>query len=185
MPTMIERNTVAVLFAVLELVSIPSSLGNQSPQGFLPPIQGVVTADLKEINTTMQQGFHTIRQDFQSVSEELQEIQQLLSTILSLHYNPGSSPSHPALSCKEIYDRNTSSSSGYYWLQNRSENIIRAYCDMERTCGGVQGGWMKVTSIDMTNSTHSCPSGLRTLTCLLYTSPSPRDATLSRMPSSA
>ena len=30
-----------------------------------------------------------------------------------------------------------------------------------------------------------CESRLRTYTCLLYTSPSPRDATLSRMPSSA
>ena len=35
---------------------------------------------------------------------------------------------------------------------------------MERTCGGVHGGWMKVASIDMLNSTHSCPSELRTLT---------------------
>ena len=113
---MLGRTTLAFLFAVLELVSIAPSLGNQSPQGFLPPIQGVNAADLKEINSTMQQGFHTIRQDFQSVqqgyqsiNDELQVIQQLLSTILSLYYNPGSTASHPALSCKEIYDRNTSS----------------------------------------------------------------------------
>ena len=30
-----------------------------------------------------------------------------------------------------------------------------------------------------------CPVGLSRKACLLYTSPSPRDATLSRMPSSA
>ena len=175
MPAMLGRNTVTVLFTVLKLVS---SLGNQSPQGFLPPIQGVVTDDLQEINSTVQQGFHTMREGFHSVqqslesvqqgyrnvSDELHDIRQLLSTILSLHYNLGSSPSNPALSCKDVYDRNTSSPSGYYWLQSRSERVILAYCDMERTCGGVHGGWMKVASIDMSNSTHSCPSGFRTLT---------------------
>ena len=165
------RSTLANLVAILELVSIASSLGNQSPQGFLRPIQGADTADLQKINSTVQQGFHTmqqsfhtLQQNFQSITEELNEIRQLLSTSLSPQRNSGSSPSNSALSCKDIYYRNTSSPSGYYWLQSRSERAIRVYCDMERTCGGVHGGWMKVASIDMTNSTHSCPSGLRTLT---------------------
>ena len=35
------------------------------------------------------------------------------------------------------------------------------------------------------NIAHGCNSVIATKTCLLYTSPSPRDATLSRMPSSA
>ena len=170
---MLGRNILTTLFIFLELVSIISSqscirnevraaleeIGNQSPRGFIQSTQSADTAnaDLQQLNNTMQQGFL-------SISEELQELRQLLSTILSLHYDPGSSPTNPALSCKEIFDRNTSSPSGYYWLQSRSERVILAYCDMERTCGGVHGGWMKVTSIDMTNSTHSCPSGLRTLT---------------------
>ena len=100
----------------------------------------------------------------QGMEEKLQGIQELLSTILSLHYNPGYSPSHLAHSCKEIYDRNTSSPSGYYWLESSSEQAIQEYCDMERMCGGVQGGWMKVISINMSNLSSSCPSGLKTLT---------------------
>ena len=100
----------------------------------------------------------------QGMEEKLQGIQELLSTILSLHYNPGYSPSHLAHSCKEIYDRNTSSPSGYYWLESSSEQAIQEYCDMERTCGGVEGGWMKVISINISNSSSSCPSGLKTLT---------------------
>ena len=36
-----------------------------------------------------------------------------------------------------------------------------------------------------TESTHAKPAELDQKACLLYTSPSPRDATLSRMPSSA
>ena len=114
-------------------------------------------AEAEEFNSTMQRGFQEIR-------EELQEVKELLFTVLSQHYDPGSSPSNPAHSCEEIYDRNTSSPSGYYWLQSSSEKFTRVYCDMERTCGGVQGGWMKVANIDMKQPSNSCPSGLRTLT---------------------
>ena len=111
-------------------------------------------AQTEELNNTVQQGFQEIR-------EELRNVKGLLSTVLSLHYNPGYTPSHPAHSCKEIYDRNSSSPSGYYWLENSSENIIQVYCDMERTCGGVQGGWMKVISMNASKTTDPCPSGLR------------------------
>ena len=170
---MLGRNTLTTLFILLELVSAISSqscirnevlaaleeIKNRTPQGFLLSTQSTDTdtVDLQELNSTMQKGF-------QSISEELQELRQLLTTSSDLTCSPGSSPNNPALSCKYIYYRNASSPSGYYWLQSKSEHAIRVYCDMERTCGGVHGGWMKVTSIDMTNSTHSCPSGLRTLT---------------------
>ena len=43
-----------------------------------------------------------------------------------------------------------------------------------------------VTACWVYQNWHTCPKLLRTyLTCLLYTSPSPRDRTRSRMPSSA
>ena len=32
---------------------------------------------------------------------------------------------------------------------------------MTRSCGGVTGGWRRVAELDMTNSSHQCPSGLR------------------------
>ena len=35
---------------------------------------------------------------------------------------------------------------------------------MTRTCGGVTVGWMQVASIDMTNSSQQCPTGLKTIT---------------------
>ena len=43
--------------------------------------------------------------------------------------------------------------------------------------------WFLLCGIDRSNSPSFSTSDLET--CLLYTSPSPRDATLSRMPSSA
>ena len=114
-----------------------------------------------QINQTMQQGFQTISSALRT------ELQDLLAPIIeevNFLRHPGSSPCHPALSCKDIYDKDPGSPSGYYWLQSSSVHLIRVYCDMERTCGDTTGGWMRITEIDMTNLTHSCPNGLRTLT---------------------
>ena len=171
-----------------ELLAAIEELEHRNHSGVSTQSGSIGRAQMEELNSTMQQGLQEIRElqeTVQNIKEELQGvqedinnnlrgvqqgmddklhgIQQLLSTILSLHYNPGYSPSHPAHSCKEIYDRNTSSPSGYYWLESSSEPV-QAYCDMERTCGGVEGGWMKVTSVDMKEATNLCPSGLKTLT---------------------
>lgn len=74
-------------------------------------------------------------------------------------------PINIATSCKQMQDRFGSGiPSGYYSLNNTNGQITTAYCEMERTCGGIHGGWMRVASIDMTDSSDSCPSGLRTLT---------------------
>ena len=155
-----------------EVLAALEELENRGPPGELLQSNqsgNIACAQMEELNNTIEQGFQEIRGELQGVQqkmkedlqetqhdikEELQEIkedigekvqgiQRLLSTILSLHYNPGFSPSHPAHSCKEIYDRNSSSPSGYYWLESSSEQTIQAYCDIERTCGGVQGGWRK------------------------------------------
>jgi hypothetical protein len=53
------------------------------------------------------------------------------------------------------------SPSGYYWVRASNGSAVRVYCDMTRLCGGVTGGWMRVAELDMTNSSHQCPSGLR------------------------
>ena len=107
---------------------------------------------------------------------------------------PGSSPNNPSSSCMSIHDYYPLAPSGTYYIHNKDgSKAVPVYCDMTRTCGGIKGGWTLVAKLDMTNRNNSCPKGLtqrpdypkRTCTCLLYTSPSPRDATLSRMPSSA
>ena len=53
-----------------------------------------------------------------------------------------------------------SSPSDYYWVRASNGSAVRVYCDMTRSCGGVTGGWMRVAELDMTNSSHQCPSGL-------------------------
>ena len=94
-------------------------------------------------------------------SEKLdQMIQPVLNRLNALH-QPGKSPSHPAVSCNEIYDYDPSTPSGWYSIETSDGTTVRKYCDMTRTCGGVTGGWMQVTKLDMRNSSSHCPSGLR------------------------
>ena len=52
-----------------------------------------------------------------------------------------------------------STPSGYYWASASNGSAVRVYCDMTRSCGGVTGGWVRVGYLDMTNSSHQCPSG--------------------------
>ena len=78
--------------------------------------------------------------------------------------NPGYTPSHPASSCKEILQLAPQSPSGLYWIRGTDNGPKHMYCDMERSCKGVAGGWMRVASINMTDTSSTCPSGLRTTT---------------------
>ena len=75
----------------------------------------------------------------------------------------GESPKHAASSCKEIKELKPKSLSGYYWIKSSINSSTQVYCEMAKTCSGVTGGWMRVIKIDMTNSSHTCPSGLKTL----------------------
>ena len=77
---------------------------------------------------------------------------------------PGLTPCWPATSCKEILQLDPHSPSGLYWIRGTDGTPKHMYCDMERSCKGVGGGWMRVASVNMTDSSNSCPSGLRTLT---------------------
>ena len=67
---------------------------------------------------------------------------------------------HPATSCKEVRQCNSSAPSGYYWIRS-GEGVVRVYCVMETTnCGNITGGWMRAAYIDMTNENNTCPNGL-------------------------
>ena len=90
-------------------------------------------------------------------------IQAMMSQLHLLRL-PGSTPSHPAASCREIKELSPTAPSGYYWLRGTGDSSVHMYCDMSRSCGGITGGWMTVAKINMTNSNHTCPAGLKLLT---------------------
>ena len=78
---------------------------------------------------------------------------------------PGFDPSYPACSCEVILRMAPNSPSGLYWIRGTNNTAEQVYCDMERSCKGVGGGWMRVASINMadSNSVYMCPTGLKTL----------------------
>ena len=66
----------------------------------------------------------------------------------------------PNTSCQSIHSSNPSASSGYYNITTTNGSVAQVYCDMEGThCGG-QGGWTRVTYINMTQAGATCPQGL-------------------------
>ena len=73
----------------------------------------------------------------------------------------GQSQDNPTPSCAVLNVRGLSPS-GYYWVRTSNGSAVRVYCVMTRLCGGVTGGWVRVASLDKTNSSQNgmCPSGL-------------------------
>ena len=61
-----------------------------------------------------------------------------------------------ASSCADLLPTN---SSGYYGVSASNVSAVRVYCDMTMSCGGFTGGWVRVGYLDMTDSSHQCPSG--------------------------
>ena len=94
----------------------------------------------------------------QLVVSHISELETLFSCVNKL----GTDSSHPAKSCRDIYNYNMASrgQSGYYWI--KTNNIYKVYCDMEVTCGGITGGWMRIANIDA--SIDNCPSNWRKIT---------------------
>ena len=96
------------------------------------------------------------------------------TTPTPLAYYPISIPNYPTIPkrptnpCAEIQRRSKLDvvPSGYYWVQNAAGTSMRVYCSMNRTCCGYKGEWVRVAYLDMTNSSHTCPSGFS-----LYTAP--------------
>ena len=91
-------------------------------------------------------------------------VKDLLLSQFSHLLTQGYSPTLPASSCKEILQLAPQSPSGLYWIRGTDNGPKHMYCDMERSCKGVGGGWMRLASIDMTNISNNCPSGLKTIT---------------------
>ena len=91
-------------------------------------------------------------------------VKDIIHAELSHLLTPGYTPSLPATSCKEILQLAPQSPSGLYWIRGTDNAAKHMYCDMERVCKNVTGPWMRVASIDMTETSGTCPSGLTTLT---------------------
>ena len=107
----------------------------------------------------------------EAVNETVSDILAPLLSQLTHLITPGYTSSHPATSCKEILELAPDSPSGLYWIRGTDSgaghchchSAKQLYCDMEKSCNGVGGGWMRVASVNMTEAGSQCPSGLRTI----------------------
>ena len=101
------------------------------------------------------ESINTLYQKLSQQNEQLNSSTQLLLSVLE---GPvGNFPFHPAVSCAALPP---SSPSGYYWVRASNGSAVSVYCNMTLSCGGLTGGWIRVAELDMTNSSHQCPSGL-------------------------
>lgn len=74
---------------------------------------------------------------------------------------------NPALSCNQIYESNSSSPSGDYWLRRCDGATIQVYCSMGDPCGcnaNSTGGWKRIGFLNTTDPTQSCPGGTKLFT---------------------
>ncbi len=118
-----------------------------------------------EIDDSLLEGneteYSTNERILQNIFESLSNLTKKVESLE--RQNSMGSPDNPGLSCQDLYT--AMKPSGYYWIRSGPSNpAAMVYCDMERTCCGRGGGWMKVADIDMTNSTHQCPVGFKLIT---------------------
>ena len=66
---------------------------------------------------------------------ELQELRRELVEEITCKLHKGDTAASPATSCKEIYECNSTSPSGRYWLNTRT-GAVQVFCDMETDGGG-------------------------------------------------
>ena len=92
-----------------------------------------------------------LKQALQMINSTRLNLEDVTDTIL------GQNQAFPLCSCGALPP---SSPSGYYWVRASNYCAVRVYCD-SMPCDGVTGGWMRVAVLDMTNSSHQCPSGLK------------------------
>ena len=119
-----------------------SSLTLQLLQQIQQNVSDATNHILHRLNNSYQQLVHNI-----SVVENRAEL---------LNLNAGLLVQQPASSCAALLP---TTPSGYYWVSASNGSAVHVYCEMTRSCGGVTGGWVRVGYLDMTNSSHQCPSG--------------------------
>ena len=91
-----------------------------------------------------------------ALNENISDLQKKIDVLCK----PGMALNQPANSCASVFESNPDAQSDYYWVENEDRVPRIVYCDV-RSCGSITKGWIKVTSLDMTDGTTMCPSGLK------------------------
>ena len=111
------------------------------------------TRQLLAANTTLEYYFEQLDEVNATLGAKLDQLNDSARLIYQQVANSGIF----ILSCNATSQQ---LSSGYYWVRASNGSPVRVYCDMTRSCGNITGGWTRVAELNMTDSSHQCPSGL-------------------------
>ena len=112
-----------------------------------------------QLNVSDNMLYQQLSQDYTALDNRTQQLNASTQLLFNdLEQVSGQYPFYPTTSCAALPP---SSPSGYYWVRGSNGSAVSVYCDMTLSCGGVTGGWIRVAELDMTNSSHQCPSVLR------------------------
>ena len=154
------------LFPLLYLLALHMSLVREGVSIHLETCECHEIREL--VNSSVQQAVGGLEDSLGIMNTAISNINTNLGTILEkvesleqqkYHTPAGLIPNNPAATCADILTDNPSAQSGLYWIGTLGDSSTQ-YCDMTLSCGGVTGGWLRVTELDMTDSSHQCPSGL-------------------------
>ena len=90
----------------------------------------------------------------------LSQVNHTLQNLSLLQENNTQELIYNSNSCASILLFAPSFPSGDYWIRFSNGSGLHVYCDMNRSCGIIIGGWMRVAELDMTGTTILCPSNL-------------------------
>ncbi len=145
-----DTSTFSLYHLITELNESISSVSLGLNQDLNESVSLRLNLDLAELSQKLKENI---------TSELIQNISALYNTLTYLFQ--GKSQVLPAPSCAAILHDNPSSPSGYYWITPSNNSTVRVYCDMIRSCGNITGGWTRVASLNMKDSSTQCPSGLK------------------------
>ena len=134
-----------IAFALAEISSLKSDTAHLEAS-FIQTQQSV-EASFTQFNQTQQ----NLEASFTQFNQSQQNGNSPLPGVLPLNF---------ITSCAAL---SPPSPSGYYWVSNADGFLVQVYCDTTKSAMCGTGGWVRVAELDMTNSSHQCPSGLKEL----------------------
>ncbi len=146
----------------------PESLHQKNPRKYYCKITGVVLTILLLLSI-MAGAFGGLYGKFSQLDAEIAALQMKLDRTmeaLDSFQAIGATPALPADSCESVHEESPSFPTGFYWVRTVNGSATRIYCDMQRECGGIIGGWARVAYLNITDPNARCPPGLEGRTYL-------------------
>ena len=121
-----------------------------------------LNTEIVSLRASLSNSSAVLSQNFSALENKTQilfvGLDSRVDDLYTIHLN---SNVNPSASCSHVVLLNSSSPSGHYWIRSSNGSAVRVYCDMIRSCGNITGGWMRVASLDMRDSSSQCPNDLR------------------------